>query len=109
MRTICWVLQRTKRLHTKGGTCEIKSDSESAPPFKAGGLVGGQIVKDSEPDEKDKETKESEKAVFAYELYYFDDPSIPATQTVETHLVQMEIHIKEFIETLDKTLLGYLL
>ena len=75
----------------------------TAPLMPAGGIVGGQQVKDDEPDVIDIETITSEEPVFASELYYIDDPSIPATQTVENHLNKVEAHINSFLETLAKT------
>lgn len=40
------------------------------------------------------------KHIYASDLYYYEDPSIPATKTVEHHLTVLEKHITEFIETL---------
>jgi len=40
------------------------------------------------------------KHFYASDLYYYEDPSIPATETVERHLIVLEKHITEFIETL---------
>jgi len=72
------------------------------PFIKSTTIVGGQQVKDDEPDVIDIETITSEKPVFASALYYIDDPSIPATQTVENHLNKMEAHINAFLTGLDK-------
>lgn len=44
-----------------------------------------------------------DETVKASELYFFDDPSIPATQTVENYLNQFESHINDFLTSLKKS------
>lgn len=50
--------------------------------------------------EGDTTDKTDEAISYASDLYYFDDPSIPATQTVEDYVHQLEKHIDAFIQTL---------
>ena len=71
------------------------------PLIPASGHVGGQPVED---DELDVPTIKSEEPSYASELYYYgDDPSIPATQTVEDHLKVLENHIHSFLNDINNS------
>ena len=73
------------------------------PFIPASGHVGGQPVEDDEPDVIDVQTISSEEDSHASDLYYFDDPSIPATQTVEDHLKVLENHIHSFLNDINNS------
>jgi hypothetical protein len=73
------------------------------PFIPASGHVGGQPVEDDEPDVIDVQTISSEEHSHASDLYYFDDPSIPATQTVEDHLKVLENHIHSFLNDINNS------
>jgi len=74
------------------------------PFIKSRLSVGGQPVEDDEPDVVDVQTITSEKPSYASELYYYgDDPSTPATQTVEDHLNKLEGHINAFLNDINNS------
>ncbi len=75
----------------------------TVPFIPASGHVGGQPVEDDEPAVIDVQTISSEEHSHASDLYYFDDPSIPATQTVEDHLKVLENHIHSFLNDINNS------
>ena len=62
--------------------------------------VGGQQVEDEELDLINDETITPAETLSAADLYYYDDPSVPATDTVEKHLYALEQHITKYIQTI---------
>ena len=61
--------------------------------------IGGQQVKKQDPDLTNEETITSTEPSSAADLYYYENPSVPATNTVEKHLDVLEKHITKFINT----------
>jgi len=59
--------------------------------------VGGQQVEDEEQGSINDDTISADETLSVAELYYYDDPSEPATDTVEKHLNVIEQHISNFI------------
>jgi len=49
------------------------------------------------------QTISSEEHSHASDLYYFDDPSTPATETVENHLNKLEGHINAFLNDINNS------
>jgi len=64
--------------------------------------VGGHQFQDNEPDLIKDETTAPAETLSATDSYYYDDPSTPATKTVEDHLNTLESHINSFLNTINK-------
>jgi len=82
----------------KEGPPKIGQVLSMPPPIKLSLKLGGD-TSTNELDEIDDSESKAEKSYNASDLYYFEDPSIPATETVEKHLDQLEQHMRAFLAT----------